>query len=67
MQVLEEEIRHEKREDHAEMWKAVNAATKAVSDLAVIVGGLAGKFIGYTVAASIMVGVVGFIAAKVFR
>ena len=67
LQALEEEIRLEKREDHSEMWEALNAASKSVGELAVIVSGLAGRIVGYTAVASLVVGVVGFIAAKVFK
>ena len=54
------------RADHKEMWEGINATSRAVNDLAVVVGKLTGRLIGYTAAAMLLVAVVSFLASKVY-
>jgi hypothetical protein len=67
-----EGIREEKRADHSELWAAIaktnEAITKtndSISRVAVVVGNLTGKFVGYLAVGSIVVGVLVFLASKV--
>ena len=62
-----ERLHDEKREDHKEMWDAIKETSQNVSDLASSVSGLTGKFMGYLAAGSLVIGVITFVAAKVFK
>jgi hypothetical protein len=55
-----ERIQDEKREDHKEMWDAIKKTNESVANLA-------GRVVGYTMTGSIVVGIVAFVAAKVFH
>lgn len=64
---MAERLRDEHKEAMATAWLAINKTNETVSELAIAVGKLSGKLIGYQVAGTLIVGIVVFIAAQVLR